>query len=99
MDIPLSKRQYEAREFGVSRETVKYLNRHPLIAIISFTLIIISGLLWSEFIFSLIFNIFGVPRERMKVWVWFVMATVITFIVYILIKYIIKVPITAAYSL
>ena len=98
MPLSLSERQLEARHLGEQDETVKFLNQYHLIAIIIFIIILISTGLWSELIISLTAKLFRVSRNDMTPMMWFSSALVFTIITYIIIRYIVKVPITAAFS-
>lgn len=99
-DVTPSPRQMEARVTGEQRETVKYLNRNPLIGIIVFSLAIVGGLIWGQLIIDTVSTyIFKTTLNNMKPRQWLIFAVVYTIIMYILLRYVIRVPLTSAFSL
>ena len=92
----------EAEALGDEKRTIAYLNRHNLVAIVIFTLILVSGFLWAEVVGSFLsYYVFQVDdcTHKMKPWQWLVSAIVFTIFTYIIIHRVFRVPITAAYSL
>jgi uncharacterized MAPEG superfamily protein len=98
MESTLSERQVEARTTGEQKKSVEFLNQNHFLAIMVFVVAIITANLWTETTVSLIAVIFGVNREQIKIWMWLISAIIFTLIAYVIIRYIIKVPLTAAFS-
>ena len=97
--MSLSSRQIEARTTGEQRETIKFLNQNHIIAIIVFTLILVSANLWAEAAISVISIVFRLPRNQIKLWMWLVSCLFFTAMIYIIIRYIVRVPITSSFTL
>lgn len=94
-----SPSQMQALFEGKEKEAIKYLNKHHLVAIIIFILAIVSAGLWGEAIIKLSTKIYGVKTEDLKLWQMTLTATIFTLASYIFIIYVIKLPITVAFSL
>lgn len=92
-------RQLEAIFEGKEEETIKFLSKHHFFAIIIFIFAIVTANLWGEVVINISTKIYGVKREDLKLWQMILTATVFTLVAYIIIIYIIKVPITSAFSL
>ncbi len=63
-----------------------------------FILAIVAASLWSEVVVSAAAKIFKVNRENLTFWMWIITALIFSILAYIIIRFIIKVPITAAFS-
>jgi hypothetical protein len=97
---PQMERLQEASQKGRQSLTIEYLNRHQLVTIIIFIIVIVGGVLWSEFIITLISkHIFMVPRQDLTAWMWLISALLVTTITWVLLRYVFRIPITAAYCL
>jgi uncharacterized BrkB/YihY/UPF0761 family membrane protein len=94
-----SSSQIQALLEGKEKEAIKYLNKHHAIAIIIFVLAIVTAGLWGEVIIKLSTKIYGVKAEDLELWQMTLTATIFTMVSYILIIYVIKLPITVAFSL
>jgi uncharacterized protein with PQ loop repeat len=91
-----SHRQIEAETLGEQKQTVKYLAGNPIVAIIVFSLVILTG-------GALVFAYYTFLREyvfkREPTFInWFIAYIVTSIITWVLIRYIFRVPITSAYS-
>ena len=90
--------QWEARTTGEQKGTIKYLTQNHLVAIVIFTGVIVIGTLWAgtyiAFLRKYIFR-----GEEMSPLQWLLVALITTFILWFLIRYVFRVPITAAFSL
>lgn len=94
-----SSSQIQARFEGKQEEAVKFLSKHRIIALVVFILAIVSAGLWGEVVSNLSAKIYGVKKEELELWQITLTAIIFTIITYILIVHVIKVPITAAFSL
>ena len=94
-------RQREAETLGTQFQTIIYLNRNPLIAIITFTLVIMTAALWTQVLVEFLTKqIFHLKRpEDITTPMWFLSALTFSVIAYIIIRKVFDVPLTAAYSL
>jgi hypothetical protein len=88
----------EARMQGTQESTVRYLTNHHLVAIIVFICAIIAANLWADVIVTAFATVLNVERDKIGFLRSFLLALVFTFITYVLIVYVFKVPITAAFS-
>lgn len=92
--------QLEAEQIGKQKSTLKYLNHHPLITIIIFTLVVASGMIWSEVIVAVLSKyVFNTQKEKLEPWMWIIIGISITGFIYLIIRYVVRIPVTAAYSL
>lgn len=64
-----------------------------------FVLAIITANLWFEVVINTVITVFKINRNEFKLWLWIVIALAFSIIAYIVINHIIKLPITAAFSL
>ena len=98
MNAGLSERQVEARSEGEQKETVKYLNRNHIQAMLIFMLILVSAGLLTELVISISIYLFGVKRDQLTIWMWTIISGVFLLITYVIIRYIVKVPLTSAFG-
>lgn len=94
-----SPSQTQALFEGKENEAIKFLNKHHAIAVLIFILAIVSAGLWGEAIIELSAKIYGVKKENLNLLQMTLTATIFTIASYILIIYVIKLPITVAFSL
>jgi hypothetical protein len=97
--MDLSSRQLEAQLEGQQTQTLRFLNQHHLLAIVIFILIIVSAELWAWTIVTVAAKIFGVSISEMKIWMWVLFAFIFTLCTYIIVRYIVKIPLTSAFGL
>ena len=97
----VESREIEAENAGTQLQTIIYLNRNPLIAIITFTLVIMTAALWTQTLVQFLTKqIFHLQRpEDITTPMWFLSALTFSVIAYIIIRKVFDVPLTAAYSL
>lgn len=95
----LSVRQQEARQLGEQRETIKFLNQNHILAYIVLTLILVSAGLWTEMVVSLIEKIFRIPRFLIPFWGWFLAALTFAIFAYVIVRFVIRIPLTSAFGL
>ncbi len=93
-----SQQQVEARTSGTQESTVRFLANHHLIAILVFALAIVTANLWAEVVISGYCRITNKKREDLDFVRWIILAAVFTLFAYIMIVYVFKMPITAAFT-
>ena len=90
--------QKEAKTIGEEKETIKYLNKRPVVAIFIFVIVVVITQLWFMVMDSTLKK-YLFRTQQFTPLQWFITASVCTVVVFMVTKYIFKIPITSAFSL
>lgn len=87
-----------ARRTGSNKEAIKYLQSHEIAAVIIFSLAVIISGLWFEVFRHFVKEV--AFRNKKVTWKeWFVVALLASIAIFVIIKYVFKVPVTVAWAM
>jgi hypothetical protein len=95
----LNQRQIEARTRGSEKATIIYLNTNPIICILVFVLIFVVGTLWAGVAIRILAILSNSTSDRIPLWMWILGALFVTIFSYLIFRFVIKIPVTAPFSL
>lgn len=94
-----SPEQLEARTEGTEKNAVRYMNRHHFLAILVFVLAIITGTLWYGVVVKFTSLLLRKSQDQFNLLNWILLAVIFSIIAYIIIRFVVKIPITSAFAL
>lgn len=96
MNLNRSILQDEAHHNGEHKQTHMYFARHPFVAILLLTMVVISTFLWSEVVLECLAKyLFKVKKSELQPWMMAIVALIFTLLTYFVIVYVFRIPITA----